>query len=174
MGSMAGEDALAILVEQERRRDIVDFLWDVVSLRLPNGKPALDRRDRRILAMYVSGYPQRVIAAKVSITHPGVIKRIRNIPKKILKCQGGHLVNWDKFLQPPQSILEAHVPEEMLRWNFDSSMESYNGSYWGKTKDKRVWKTRTHCVVPEYFQGCFGRTDVRCTYCGIQCKRTRS
>lgn len=169
MAAMPGEDALSFLVEQERRSDIIGFLREVVSLRLPNGKLCLDSKDRRILTMYIMGYPQRSIASKVNIAHKNVLKRISMMPKKILKCEGGHLVGWDKFLEPPQSDNEADVPEVMLRWCIDSAEEAYGGSYWGKSQRKRVWKTKVVCKVPEYFQRCFGDSETKCTLCGVQC-----
>ena len=166
-------NALDVLVEQERRSEMVDFLRTVVLLRLPNGKLCLDRRDRRILYMYIIGFPQRTIADKVGMSQPSILKRIKIIPKKILMCQGGHLVNWKEFLEPPSSETEASAPEIMIRWNIDSAMKSWKTSIWGLSDKKRVWKTVECCRIPEYLQGSFRKTKVLCGQCGIKCTRKK-
>jgi len=172
MSKLPSATALEILIERERREEVIVLLHLVLSLRLPNGKLALDRRDRRILYFYVLGYPQRAIAAKVGIAQQNVQKRINVMGEKVLRCEGGHLVNWNAFLEPPQSVLEAHVPEEKMKWNFDSAMKSHDGSYWGLTNRKKAWKTKEKCKVPEYFQDAFG-CKVGCTYCGAKCTRKK-
>ena len=166
-------DALAILVEQERRGEVIVFLRTMLSLRLPSGKLCLDRINRRILYMYIIGFPQRSIAAKVGIIRSSVQWRINGMAEKILKCQGGHLVNWDLFLEPPQSILEAHAPETMLRWCHESAMKSWSHSYWGKHNNKKEFKVAEKCMMPEWFEGCFGDGETRCTMCNAKCTRKK-
>ena len=170
MDEMPASDALEILEEQERRREVIVLLGLLVSLRLPNGKPCLDRVDRRILLEYILGESRRSIAAKVGKVVSNVQFRINAMSKKVLKCQGGHLVNWEGFLAHPQSTLEADVPE-VQGWNYDNAQESFGGNYWGKQRNKTVWKTRVACRVPEYFQKCFGDNDTLCTFCGVKCTR---
>ena len=164
-------DALEILCEQERRRELCTFFEVLMSLRLPNGKTCLDRVDRRIFYMYAMGFPMRTIAAKVNTVVSNIHRKLTMIPEKILRCQGGHLVNWDEFLRPPQSDAVADVPEVMLRWCLDAAENSWLHSYWGKSNNRKVYKTAVHCQVPDYFQRCFGDNETKCTLCGIQCAK---
>jgi hypothetical protein len=165
-------DALEILCEQERRQELIVLFETLLNLRLPNGKPCLDRVDRRIFYMYIMGFSQPTIAAKVFMTQQGVLWRIKNISKKVLRCPNGHLTEWHSFLQPPQSILEANVPDVMLRWCLDAAEKAWSHSYWGKSNDRKVYKTATHCCVPEYLSESFGDNDTHCTLCGITCTYT--
>ena len=178
-------DALAVLEEQERRREVIVFLRSLVSLRLPNGAPCFDRVSRRILYYYILGFSMRTIANKVRLSHPAVLKRIKVMPLRILRCHGGDLVGWPSFFEPPQSTLTAHAPEEMLRWSIDSAEESWVASGWCSTvkgarkvyrEDKPkvgkwAWGTKVKCLVPELFKECFGDEGTGCTLCGVQCSR---
>lgn len=168
-----GESSIDILVTQQDRRELIEMLRVVVSLRLPNGKPALDRINRRILYMYVIGFPQRTIAAKVNMNLSAVQRRIKGMPEKILLCKDGSLENLWRFLQPLPSTKVAHAPEVMLGLGIDSSKDSWKVSEWGLTNRKKTWKTKVVCRVPEYFEDCFGDKETHCSICGIQCTRKK-
>lgn len=168
-----GESSIDILVTQQNRRELMEMLRVVVALRLPNGKPALDRINRRILYMYVIGFSHRTIAAKVNLSHIAVHKRIKDMHKKILLCQGGSLENLHGFLQPLPSTKVAHAPEVMLGLGIDSAKDSWRDSEWGLTNMKKTWKTKVACRVPEYFEDCFGDKETHCSLCGIQCSRKK-
>lgn len=187
MSRLPTATALEVLEEQERLGEMVDYLATIVSLRLPNGRLCLDRVNRRILFMYVLRYTLRDIANKVNIANPNVLKRIKALPQKILECQGGNLESFHAFLQPPQSTLTAKVPEEKIMWNLDFAEETWLDHGWNEVKGKDeprtskkyvkvkpkkgrwAWEAKVSCRVPEYFEECFGRTDVLCTLCGCQC-----
>lgn len=168
-----GESSIDILVTQQDRRELMEMLRVVVSLRLPNGKPALDRINRRILYMYTIGFSLRSIAAKVNLHHSTVEQRLSSIPKKILRCQGGSLENLQRFLQPLPSTKVAHAPEVMLGLGIDSAKDSWRDSEWGLTNRKKAWKTKVICRVPEYYEDCFGDKETHCSICGIQCTRKK-
>lgn len=134
--------------------------------------------------MYAMGYATRAIGAKIGIDHKAVQRRLERIHGKILRCQGGHLADWDVLLRPLQSDKEADVPEVMLRWYLDFAENSFVDHGWNvrgesktysktKPKGRSVWEAKTACRVPEYFHECFGDNATRCTLCGIQCTRRK-
>lgn len=196
MDALPGEDAFAVLCEQERRRDIIASLVSIVS--------QLDHRQRRVLLMYIDGYSMNDIGIKLRTHRKDVQRIIDGISYEI----HGNYEDLRKLIVPPQSMLTAGYAKYKLCWALDAAenasvinvdddniSKSLNNRIprrrtakpeytrsrnvasvgkWGLTNGYVVWKSVSQCRVPELFQGCFGDNDTKCTLCGIQCTRRKS
>jgi hypothetical protein len=189
---MPTEDAFAVLVEQERRRECIDGIASIL--------PQLSPRQRRVLLMLSDGWSMVSIGKTMKLDD----KTIASIRDSIGYSIKGNYESLREHLAPRRSELTVAVPQVKLCWLMDASEESANmelpmpskklveklrdnhrtiaerakrlscGS-WSLKNNRVVWASRIRCEVPEYFQASFGDSETKCTMCSPQnCTRRKA
>jgi predicted DNA-binding protein YlxM (UPF0122 family) len=160
-----GRTPLDVLVEIESRKEIVQILYLICNM--------LRDKDREVFIMYViEGKTIDEIGNRLEISHQAVSKRMAKIRKNIAKfiekngCKIPFFDNYNEGIKIVQEKeFEAGSPTG-CGFPFELLSKVNAGGYWGKTKGKDIWLSRTVCKLPEMFAESFGDNLTICTYCG--------
>jgi len=161
-----------ILIERETLLNVIDFLPRAIEL--------LDDIDREVITLYiVEGWTLQQIGNKLKITHQAVSDRLRKIPTKIQKnfvkltCKNGivNILSREDFV--PEEGIPFHAGGlTSLGFPFQLLSNCSDKGYWGQIDYQKAYKSKTKCLIPEYFYESFGDNETTCTICdGKKCKR---
>lgn len=152
-----------ILLEKERLSEITKLMAFI--------KDQLSEKAFDVLWLYtVEGWTQEKIADKYKVTQSAIAHYIKKISKKlqqILINSSFNPINTKELFQQPQSKLEAHSPE-IMGWTHEFLQEVSIEGQWKYLKNgRKVYESKTRCMIPEYFEDCFyqGTAKIFCSIC---------
>jgi predicted DNA-binding protein YlxM (UPF0122 family) len=159
-----GATPLDILCEKETRYEIIELLKHIPRW--------LDPIDKKILELYIiDGKTMEQIGKRLKITQPAVTQRIQKIPSKI-QAHAYKIPYFNNYYEgdfTTTSTAEAGSPKG-CGFPFEFLRKINVGGMWGFYRHKPIWKSKDECILPEYFQKCFGDDKTVCPICS-KCKR---
>lgn len=151
----------AVLLERERLAELLD-LWQKMET-------ALTARQLEILQAYLrSGKNTMAAARSLGISQPVIFKTIKSVRQKLQNRFGSRLNNFKEILLLPQAAQEAQKALGVGQ-PFEQEMKLAVGSSWQTRFDRKVFKTKTMCHMPEYLQ--HTNSNSVCTLCDKKCTR---
>jgi RNA polymerase sigma factor (sigma-70 family) len=150
-----------VFLEKERLQEIIICLLRIKSKLKPK---AYD-----ILWLYiVKGKTQEEIAVDFNVSQSAIAQYIKRISKKIkndiinMYPSGTYI---EELFKEPQSTLEAHSPT-VNGYPYEFLQDVADEGEWRTYKNGRKrYITKSKCVLPEYFQECFGDPNTKCSLC---------
>ena len=154
-----------ILIEKERRIILIQLIKDVMGI--------LNKRDRKILWLYIKGCTQGQIAAQLGVTQPAVFQRLNKIPQIVRKCLlYHHIILVNEYLTDNPSTAVANTPRELLGWPVTFMEKAGATGQWGISRGKKVYRSKTECKMIEYLKYGFHMDELpKCCLCGNKCTR---
>lgn len=153
-----------ILVEQEKRRELLTTLTEILS--------ALTKKQQKILWFLIRGWTQESVAKVMGITQPCIVQYVNTIQKRIMrKVDKQKLDSLFELLQAPQSKKEATMPQG-CGLPYEWLKEQSNGIKKTKIRGVMQWRSCTICKLPEYFNETFGDSNTQCNLCAT-CSRKK-
>lgn len=99
-------------------------------------------------------------------------RKIQKIIRKIKAIvESSILIDCKDLILDNPSMEEMNTPGFHFGWLCSRLQKINNGGYWGKDHNKRTYKSKSICLIPEYLQKSFGNDHTKCTLCGIKCTR---
>jgi predicted DNA-binding protein YlxM (UPF0122 family) len=145
-----------VVLEKERKREIMEFLAKLSSV--------LTDKQRKVLWLYaVEGNRPSDVASMLEISKPdfsNIKVRIKTIAERMSRK-----AQFREHLLPAQSVLEPHKPES-CGLPFEFLMSQNDGGRTGRKYGRKVYISKEKCLIPEYFEQCFGKNHkVTCSLC---------
>lgn len=181
-GRTQGLDPCEILVEKEKRQEIVQMIKLVLSKLSPKereifymyciDKMTFEQIGEHVVGEYkkllknASGYKSKKTEEnkRIALTKIG-IKELQRITAKIKqKCTPVSNTLCKDLLLPNESMEEASTPKHHIGWLGTRLMKVNNGGYWSynKHRDTKEYKSKHKCAIDTYTEGI-------CSQCGIKC-----
>jgi hypothetical protein len=176
---MPGCNSEEIITEQDKRYLIIELLKEVI--------PKLDRKERKILWLYINGKSFRDISERTKCSFrniPNIIDKLSEKAKTF--CTPSTYILLREYLLDNPSMKEANTPEHIAGWLcirlqkvgvlrkriVKNNKGKKNKEEWDISHNKFVWKTKTECRIPEYIKRSFHK-EISCGMCGNHCTRKK-
>jgi predicted DNA-binding protein YlxM (UPF0122 family) len=164
-----GRTPLDVIIEKESRMEILEALRLICNM--------LRGTDREIFIMYViEGKTVEEIGYRFEVSHQAISKRLAKIRKNISRfiekngCKIPFFDNYSEGIKLVQEKeFEAGSPTG-CGFPFEFLSKVNAGGYWGVTKGKPIYLSRTECKLQDYFIDSFHDNKTTCNYCGGRSK----